>query len=131
MITGDSNALVCVEAHHSPVAHRLRRFLNNADLRKVLASLLGSVEYDKKMGSGPGLISMPLQCLQALAETFIWLEKAREVADCAFAQPVDALKADQALANAEAVISEWQLLPPDLKQQFAQLLLLRLMPNPR
>ena len=74
---------------------------------------------------------MPLQCMQALAETFIWLQKAREAADYAFDQPVDALKADQALANAEAVISEWQLLSPDLKQQFAQLLLLRVMPNSR
>ena len=57
--------------------------------------------------------------MQALAETFICLQKARESADYAFDQPVDALKADQALANAEAVISEWQLLCSDLKQQFA------------
>lgn len=48
LITGDSTALVCVEAHESPLAHRLRRSLNHADLKKVLASLLGSVEYDKK-----------------------------------------------------------------------------------
>jgi len=74
---------------------------------------------------------MPLQCMQALPETFIWLQKASEAADYAFDQPVDALKADQALANAEAVISDWQLLSPDLKQQFAQLLVLRVMPNPR
>jgi hypothetical protein len=69
LITGDSTALVCVDAHESPVVHRLRRSLNHADLKKVLASLLGSVEYDQKKGSGPGPISMPLQCLQALAET--------------------------------------------------------------
>lgn len=131
LITGDSVALVCVDADASPVAHRLRRSLNHADLKKVFASLLGSVEYDQKKGSGAGPIAMPLQCMQALAETFIGLQKARETADYAFDQPVDALKADQALANAEAVLSEWQLLSPDLKQQFAQLLLLRVMPNPR
>jgi hypothetical protein len=74
---------------------------------------------------------MPLQCLQSLAETFISLQKARESADYAFDQPVEAVKADQVLANAEAVISEWQLLSLDLKQQFAQLLLLRVMPNQR
>jgi len=131
LITGDSTALVCVDAHASPVAHRLRRSLNHVDLKKVFASLLDSLEYDQKRGSGPGPISMPLKCMQALAETFIGLQKAREAADYAFDQPVDALKADQALANAEAVISEWQLLSPDLKQQFAELLLLRVMPNPR
>lgn len=131
LITGESVALVCVDADASPVAHRLRRSLNHADLKKVFASLLGSVEYDQKKGSGPGSIALPLQCMQALAETFIGLQKARETADYAFDQPVDALKADQALANAEAVISEWQLLSRDLKQQFAQLLLLRVMPNPR
>ena len=74
---------------------------------------------------------MPLQCMQALAETFIGLQKARETADYAFDQPIDPLKTDQALANPEAVISEWQLLSLDIKQQFAQLLLLRVMPNPR
>ena len=77
LITGDSTALVCVGAHESPVAHRLRRSLNHADLKKVLASLLGSVEYDQKKGSGPGPIVMPLQCMQTLAETFIGLQKAR------------------------------------------------------
>ena len=50
------------------------------------------------------------------AETFIGLQKARETADYAFDQPV---------------ISEWQQLSVDLKQQFAQLLLLRVMPNQR
>ena len=69
--------------------------------------------------------------MQALAETFIGLQNAREAADYAFDQPVDAVKADQALANAEAVISEWQQLSMDLKLQFAQLLLLRVMPNQR
>ena len=44
---------------------------------------------------------------------------------------MDAVKADQALANAEDVISEWQQLSLDLKQQFAQLLLLRVPPNQR
>ena len=131
LITGDSTALVCVDAHESPLAHRLRRSLNHADLKKVLASLLGSVGYDQKKGSGPGPISMPLQCMQAIVETLIWLQKARDAADYAFDQPFDALQADQASANAEAVISEWQLLSRDLKQQFAQLLVLRLMPNPR
>jgi hypothetical protein len=71
--TGDSTALVCVDAHDSPVANRLQRFLTHADLKKVLASLLGSVEYDQKKGSGPGPSSMPLQCMQAIAETFIGL----------------------------------------------------------
>ena len=131
LITGDSTGLVCVGADASPVAHRLRRSLNHAGLKKVFASLIGSVEYDQKKGSGPGPIAMPLQCMQSLAETFIGLQKARETADYAFDQPVDALKANHALANAEAVISEWQLLSRDLKQQFAQLLLLRVMPNPR
>ena len=131
LITGETVALVCVGADASLVAHRLRRSLNHSDLKKVLASLLGSVDYDQKKGSGPGQIAMPLQCMQALAETFIGLQKARETADYAFNQPVDALKADHALANAEAVISEWQLLSRDLKQQFAKLLLLRVMPNPR
>ena len=69
--------------------------------------------------------------MQALAETFIGLQNARESADYAFDQPVDSVKADQALANAEAVISEWQQLSLDLKLQFAQLLLLRVMPNQR
>ena len=113
------------------MAYRLRRSLNHADLKKVLASLLGLVEFDQKKSSAPSPISMPLQCMQALAEIFIWLQKAREAADYAFDQPVDALKADQALANAEAVISEWQLLSRDLEQQFAQLLVLRVMPNSR
>lgn len=130
LITGESVGLVCVDADDSPVAHRLRRSLNHADIKKIFASLLGSVEYDQKR-SGSSPIAMPLQCMQALAETFIWLQKARETADYAFDQPVDAVKADQALANAEAVISEWQLLSLDLKQQFAQLLLLRVMPSPR
>lgn len=131
LITVDSTALVCVDAHEPPVVQRLRRSLNHAHLKKVLAFLLGSVEYDQKKGSGPWPIPMPLKCMQVLAETFIWLQKAREAADYAFDPPIDALKADQALANAEAVISEWQLLSPDLKQQFAQLLVLRVMPNPR
>ena len=90
LITGDSTALVCVDAHESPVAHRLRRSLNHADIKKVLATLLGLVEHDQRNGSGPGPASI-----------------------------------------AEAVISEWQLLSPDLKQQFAQRLVLRVMPNPR
>jgi hypothetical protein len=108
LITGDSTALVCVDAHASPVAHRLRRSLNHADLKKVFASLLGSVEFDQKKSSRPSPISMPLQRLQALAETYIGLQKAREAADYAFDQPVDALKADQALANAESsLLSCW------------------------
>ena len=53
--------------------------------------------------------------MQALAETFIGLQNAREAADYAFDQPV---------------ISEWQQLSVDLKQQFAHLLL-RVMPNQR
>jgi hypothetical protein len=130
LITGDSVALVCVDACGSSVAHRLRRALNHIDVKKVLASLIGSVEYGQKTSS-PSPIAMPLQCLQSLAETFISLQKARESADYAFDQPVEAVKADQVLANAEAVISEWQLLSLDLKQQFAQLLLLRVMPNQR
>lgn len=130
LITGDSVASVCIDADESPVAHRLRRSLNHADLKKVLASLIGSVEYGQ-MRSGTSPIAMPLQCMQALAETFIGLQKARETADYALDQPVDAVKADQALANAEAVISEWQQLSLDLKQQFAQLLLLRVPPNQR
>ena len=130
LITGDSVALVCIDADESSVAHRLRRSLNHTDLKKVLASLIGSVEYGQKR-SVPSPIAMPLQCMQALAETFIGLQKARETADYAFDQPVDSVKADQALANAEAVISEWQQLSVDLKQQFAQLLLLRVMPNQR
>lgn len=105
--------------------------LRQACLRRSISTAYYAVEYDQKKGSGPGLIAMPLQCMQALAETFIGLQKAREAADYAFDQPLDALKADQALANAEAVISEWQLLSLDLKKQFAQLLLLRVMPNPR
>jgi hypothetical protein len=58
LITGDSTALVYVDAHASRVAHRLRRSLNHADLKKVFASLLGSVEFDHKKSSGLGLISM-------------------------------------------------------------------------
>ena len=62
--------------------------------------------------------------MQALAETFIWLQKASQAADYAFDQPVDALQADQAMANAEAVISEWQLEPPPfLWTVFRELLL--------
>lgn len=49
--------------------------------------------------------------MQALMQALIGLQKARETADYAFDQPVDAVKADQALANAEVTISEWQLLP--------------------
>jgi len=130
LITGDCVALVYIDADGSPVAHRLRRSLNHSDLKKVLASLIGSVEYGRKQ-SGLSPIAIPLQCMQALAETFIGLQNAREAADYAFDQPVDAVKADQALANAEAVISEWQQLSLDLKLQFAQLLLLRVMPNQR
>ena len=130
LITGDCVALVCIDADESPVAHRLRRSLNHSDLKKVLASLIGSVEYGRKQG-GLSPIALPLQCMQALAETFIGLQNAREAADYALDQPVDAVRADQALANAEAVISEWQQLSLDLKQQFAQLLLLRVMPNQR
>ena len=122
--------MVYTDADGSPVAHRLRRSLNHSDLKKVLASLIGSVEYGRKQ-SGLSPIVIPLQCMQALAETFIGLQNAREAADYAFVQPVDAVKADQALANAEAVISEWQQLSLDLKLQFAQLLLLRVMPNQR
>ena len=121
LITGEYVALVCIDADESPVAQRLRRSLNHSDLKKVLASLIGSVEYGRKQG-GLSPIALPLQCMQALAETFIGLQNARESADYAF---------NQALANAEAVISEWQQLSLDLKQQFAQLLLLRVMPNQR
>jgi len=49
---------------------------------------------------------MPQQCVQSLAETFIGLQKAAKIAYYSLGQSVDVLKADQALANAEAVISK-------------------------
>ena len=66
LITGDSTALVCVDAHESLVANRLRRSLNHADLKKVLASLLGSVEYDQKKAAAPAQFPCPCSACRPL-----------------------------------------------------------------
>ena len=69
--------------------------------------------------------------LRPFAETFITLQSAREHADYALDQPVDAVQADQTMAYLENLMEDWRSLGQDLKAQFAQQLLLRVMPNQR
>lgn len=129
MITGDC-VLLCCTAPDSPFVDRLRRSIGHHDLKKVLASL---VSADKAFKAKQGLDSsvFPVLLLRPFAETFITLQSAREHADYALDQPVDAVQADQAMAYLENLIQDWGSLGQDLKTQFAQQLLLRVMPNQR
>ena len=129
MLTVDCVLLCCV-APDSPLADRLKRSINHQDPKKVLASL---VALDKAFKGMPGLDSSVflLLLLRPFAETFITLQSAREHADYALDQPVDAVNADQAIAYLESLIQDWQSFGQDLRTQFAQQLLLRVMPNHR
>ena len=129
MVTGDCVAFCCA-APDSPLAGRLRRSINHQDLKKVLASL---VSTDKAFKTKPELVSsvFPVLLLRPFAESFITLHFAREHADYALDQPVDAVKADQAIAYLESLIQDWRSLGQDLKTQLAQQLFLRVMPNQR
>jgi hypothetical protein len=91
------------------------------------------VSADKAFKAKPGLDSsvFPVLLLRPFAETFITLQSARERAHYALDQPVDAVQADQAMAYLENLIQDWGSLGQDLKTQFAQQLLLRVMPNQR